>query len=187
MLFPPGSSLGRYTELGNSISFWDGNIMKTPLNDRFNFSIQRQTMANLFTEATFFMHFGHNVQDGSMWGGSNEFNLNQVDPEPVLPVQGLVRPVGRQSVLQSTCQHHAGLAAHPVHVAVSQLLRPYPQYGDLTILGWPGGRDHYYGLALKAERPMAKGLAFMVGYNYNQEYHSHYYNDLATYENKYTM
>jgi len=72
-------------------------------------------------------------------------------------------------------------------VAVSQLLKQYPQYGDLNVLGWPGGIDHYYGLALKAERPMAKGLAFMAGYNYNQEYHTQYFNQLDTYNNKYTM
>ena len=58
VLLPSGNGLGRYTQLGNDISFWDGNVMKTPMNDRMNFSIQRQAMSQLFTEATFFMHFG---------------------------------------------------------------------------------------------------------------------------------
>ena len=38
---------------------------------------------------------------------------------------------------------------------------------------------------MKAERPMAKGLAFMVGYNYNQEYHSQYFNQVDVYNNRY--
>jgi hypothetical protein len=187
VVLPAGNSLGRYTDLGNSISFWNGSLMKTPLNDRFNFSIQRQTMEHLFTEATFFMHFGHDVQDPSMWGGSNEFNLNQVDPNLYYKYKGLLD--------QSVANPFYGLPASVMPgslrtqptVAVGQLLRPYPQYGDLNVLGWPGGRDHYYGLALKAERPMAKGLAFILGYNYNQEYHTQYFNQPDTYTNTYTM
>ena len=34
---------------------------------------------------------------------------------------------------------------------------------------------------------MAKGLAVMVGYNYNQEYHTQYYDAVAAYNNSYTM
>src|ERR1039458_10471966 len=58
------------------------------------------------------------------------------------------------------------------NVTVGQLLVPYPQYGALTQLGWPGQSDHYYALQLKAERPMANGIAFLVAYNYNQERHT---------------
>ena len=72
-------------------------------------------------------------------------------------------------------------------VAVSQLLRPYPQYGDLNLYGWPGARDHYYALQMKAERPMARGLTFVVAYNYNQEYHTDWYNSVDYYNNKLTM
>jgi hypothetical protein len=43
-------------------------------------------------------------------------------------------------------------------VPVSQLLRAYPQYGDLNLNAWPGSSDHYYALQLKAERKMANNL-----------------------------
>jgi hypothetical protein len=187
VVLPTGSSLGAYTDLGNSISFWEGNIMKTPLNDRFNFSVQHQAMDHLFTEATFFMHFGHNVQDGSMWGGSNGFNVNQVDPNLYYQFKGLLDQSVTNPFYGLPATVMPGTLGTQPTVAVSQLLRPYPQYGDLTVLGWPGGTDHYYGLALKAERPMAKGLTFMAGYNYNQEFHSQYFNQEAAYTNTYTM
>ena len=184
---PSGNALGRYTQLGNSINFWDGSLMKTPINDRFNFNVQRQAFQHLFAEATFFMHFGHNVQDGSMWGGSNQFNLNQVDPNLTYKFKGQMD--------QSVANPFYGLPATIMpgslrtqeEVSVSQLLRPYPQYGDLNVLGWPGGSDHYYGLALKVERPMHNGLAVMFGYNYNREYHTEYFNDVDKYNNTYTM
>jgi hypothetical protein len=72
-------------------------------------------------------------------------------------------------------------------VAVSQLLKPYPQYGDLNVYGWPGTSDHYYALQMKAERPMANGMTFLVAYNYNQEFHGNWFNDVAYYNNKITM
>ena len=184
---PTGNTLGGATERGNSINFWDGNRMKTALNDRMNFSIQRQAMANLFTEATFFIHLGHNVQDGSMWGGSNSFNLNQVDPNLLYQFKGQLDQSVANPFYNLPANVMPGSLRTQPTVAVSQLLRPYPQYGDLNVLGWPGGTDHYYGLALKAQRPMGKGLAFMVGYNYNQEYHSQYFNQIDQYNNNYTM
>ena len=47
-----------------------------------------------------------------------------------------------------------------------------------------GGRaaaDHYYALQMKAERPMANGVTFLVAYNYNQERHTDYFNDIDRY------
>jgi hypothetical protein len=54
-------------------------------------------------------------------------------------------------------------------VPLSQLLRPFPQDGDLYLLSFPGNRDHHYALQLKAERPMSNGLYFLLAYNYSRE------------------
>jgi hypothetical protein len=187
VVLPAGNSLGRYTQLGNSVSFWRGNSLKTPLNDRFNFTIQRQATPQLFTEATFFMMFEHNAQDPSMWGGHYDYNLNQMDPNLAYQYKGLVDQTVANPFygLPSTIMP-GSLAAQPT-VAVSQLLRPYPQYGDLNLYGWPGAKDHYYALQMKAERPMAHGLTFIVAYNYNQEFHTDWYNAVDYYNNKLTM
>jgi len=187
VVLPSGNTGGGNTDVGNSISFWNGNAMKTPLNDRLNFSVQHQTMEHLFAEATFFIHYGHNVQDGSMWGGSNGYNLNAVNPALSYQFKGLLDQTVTNPFYGLPSSVMPGSLATQPTVAVSQLLRQYPQYGDLTQLGWPGGRDHYYGLALKVERPMAKGLGFMFGYNYNQENHTQYLNPLDQYTNTYTM
>jgi hypothetical protein len=185
---PLGTSLGRYTDLGNSISFWDGNIMKTPMNDRFNFTIQRQAPQRIFTEATFFMMFGHNVQDPSMWGGHYDYNLNQMDPNLAYQYKGRVDEAVPNPFynLLPPDKMPGSLGTQPT-VPVSQLLRPYPQYGDLNVYGWPGTSDHYYALQMKAERPMADGLNMLVAYNYNQETHGDWFNEQDRYTNKITM
>jgi hypothetical protein len=187
VVLPAGNSLGRYQDLGNSISFWNGNTLKTPINDRFNFTIQRQATPKLFTEATFFMMLEHNAQDPSMWGGHYDYNLNQMDPNLAYQYKGLVDQTVANPFYGLPSHIMPGTLATQPTVAVSQLLTPYPQYGALNLYGWPGARDHYYALQLKAERPMARGLTFLVAYNYNQEYHTGWFNALDYYSNKLTM
>jgi hypothetical protein len=80
-----------------------------------------------------------------------------------------------------------GTLATEQTVPVSQLLRPYPQYGDLNLNAWPGSSDHYYALQLKAERRMGNGIGFLLAYNYNREYHDQYFNAIDQYDNKFTM
>ncbi len=185
---PSGNSLGRYTDLGNSVTYWDGNIMKTPLNDRFNITVQRQAASKLFVDATFFMMFNHNAQDPSMWGGSNTYNVNQVDPNLGYQYKGqLDQSVSNPFYNLLPADKMPGSLRTQETVSVSQLLRPYPQYGDLNVHGWPGQADHYYALQMKVERPMAQGLALLAAYNYSRESHTQYFNEVDYYNDNTTM
>jgi hypothetical protein len=187
VLLPAGSSLGRYTDLGNSVNFWVGNKLKTPLNDRFNFTIQRQAPQRIFTEATFFMMFEHNAQDASMWGGSYNYNVNQMDPNLAYTFKGLVDQTVANPFYGLPANIMPGNLRTQPTVAVSQLLRPYPQYATLNQMAWPGYSDHYYALQMQAQRPFSNGLTFLVAYNYNQEYHSQYFDDVARFNNQLSM
>jgi hypothetical protein len=72
-------------------------------------------------------------------------------------------------------------------VSASQLLRPYPQYFDLNQYAWPGTSDHYYSLALQADRPFSNGLTFTVAYNYSRQSEDAFFNSLDNYNNKMTL
>ena len=188
VILPVGSSLGRYQDLGNSVSFWNGKILKTPMNDRMNVTIQRQAPYRIFTEATFFTMFEHNAQDPSMWGGAYTYNLNLMDPNLAYKYQGRTdQAVANPFYNLLPADKMPGVLRTQPTVSVSQLLRPYPQYGDLNVYGWPGTSDHYYALQMKAERPMANGMTFLVAYNYNQEQHGNWFNDVDYYNNKISM
>jgi hypothetical protein len=187
VLLPVGNTLGRYQDIGNGISFWDGNRLKTPMNDRLNFTIQRQVPFRIFTEATFFIMFEHNAQDPSMWGGHYDYNLNQVDPSLIYQYKGLTDKQVPNPFYGLPAAVMPGTLRTQPEVSVSQLLRPYPQYGDLNLYGWPGTSDHYYALQMKAERSMSNGLTFIVAYNYNQESHGNWFNPQDYYNNKITM
>ena len=62
IMLAAGNSLGRYTDLGNPWGgFYDGNILKVPMNDRVNLNIQRQLPDQFRLDATWYMMFEHNA------------------------------------------------------------------------------------------------------------------------------
>ena len=72
-------------------------------------------------------------------------------------------------------------------VSLSQLLRPFPQYGDMNVYGWQGQSVHYYSTALSVTRPMAHGIAFLGTYNYSIQNIDGFYDDIATYNRNWQM
>ena len=88
-----------------------------------------------------------------MWGGNYSYNLNQMDPNLSYQFKGLVdQAVANPFFNLLPPSKMPGTLRTQETVAVSQLLKPYPQYGDLNLYGWPGDTDHYYALQMKAER-----------------------------------
>jgi hypothetical protein len=196
-----GKAMGTYQDLGNTwggyswSGYFNNAFYKIPMNDRFNFNLQRQLPSQLRFDATLFMMFEHNAQDGSMWGGFYGRNMNQMNPMYSYKYQGLLSASVPNPFYQyanpafPAASNHMmpGVLGSEVQVPLSQMLRPFPQYGDLNTLSWPGQRDHYYGLALSVTRPMSHGWTFLGTYNYSVQNHTQYYNDIATYNNQLTM
>ena len=122
-----------------------------------------------------------------MWGGHYDWNVNQTDPTLYYTYKGLMDQTVANPFYGLPSNIMPGTLATQPNVTVGSLLKPYPQYGDLNVYGYPGARDHYYALQMKAERPMAAGLNFVVAYNYNQERHTDWYNAVDYYNDKLTM
>ena len=185
---PMGNSLGRYTDLGNGIgSLWP-QTLKSPMNDRLGITLQRQGPQHFLLEGTFFTMFMHNVQANSMWGGVNGMNVNQVDPSLIYSLKGQIDQTITNpfyNLLPSTIMPGT-LASEPT-VTIRQLMRPYPQYGDINMSLWPGGQDHFYSSQFKVERPMSAGLNLIIAYSYNRETLGQYFNDIDYYNHKYSM
>ncbi|MCW5978656.1 MAG: TonB-dependent receptor [Bryobacteraceae bacterium] len=187
LILPPEKSLGAYTVLGTSAS-WFNQELKPPTADRINFSLQRQLPASFMLDSTFFMHFGHNVHDGSMWGGNYGQPLNMMDPNLAYTHKGAVDaavPNPFYNLLPETKM--PGELRVQETVSVSQLLRPYPQFTNLNMQFRPGISNRYYALQLQAIRSMVGGWNLILGYNYNREIHSEFFNDPDLYAQRITM
>jgi hypothetical protein len=212
-----GNALGPYQDLGNSWSFYDMRQYKVPINDRFNFNIQRELPGNFRLDVTEFLMFEHNAQDGSMWGGYGSGigslagaapfyqNVNMMNPMYNYTYKGLLTenvpnpfygqfPTSLAAAgVSSVTPSYTGLPIMPgslgtsSQVSLSQLLRPYPQYGDLNLWATPGNRDHYSGLAVSVTRPFAHGWTFLGTYNYSIQNHTAFYDDIDQYNRHLTM
>ena len=188
LLLPLGNSLGRYTNLGNSAA-WINQGLNTPVNDRFNVSLQRALPGGLRLDATYFANLGHNVQPPSNGGGSFAArNVNMADPKLGYTYKSaLDQKVANPFYHYMTPQTFPGQLWNQAQVPVSSLLEPYPQYGSLTEDFLSGFSEHYQALQLKAERAFSRGYSLMVAYNYNREASDVYFNDPAQYANLLTM
>lgn len=182
-----GKSRGTYTNLGNP-AWWFYQDLKRSINDRVNMSYQRTLPANFLLDTTFFMNFGHNALGTSMWGGSEQINRNMVDPNLVYQYKGAVDAAVANPFynLLSADKMPGNLRTRPT-VAVRDLLRPYPQYGDLNERLNEGWYTRYYALQVKLDRPFVYGLSGTIGYNYNREARSVWYDDRAQYANSFTL
>jgi hypothetical protein len=67
------------------------------------------------------------------------------------------------------------------NVAVSQLLRPYPQYTALTQALINGRGDHYQAFQLSVQRSFSNGFNVVLGYNFNHETSQEFYDNVDTF------
>ncbi len=175
---PTDNSLGRYTALGDTATFFDQNF-SPGVNDRINVSIQRQLPAQLLLDATFFTNLSHNLpysQDINLADPRTAFAVgNQVNTSVANPFYNLLPASQMPGQLRTQSS-----------VAVSQLLRPYPQYSDIWEALIGGRGDRYKSLQLSVRRPFANGLNLSVGYNYNRESDQEYYDATAEYLHQFT-
>jgi hypothetical protein len=187
VLPPVGKGRGRYTNNGNP-AWWFYQDLKRSINDRINFSYQRQLPWQLLSDFTYFMNFGHNALGTSMWGGSEQVNLNLVDPNLIYTHKGAVDAAVPNPFYQilPTDQMPGNLRNRET-VAVRDLLRPYPHYGDLNERLNEGWSTRYYALQIKVDRPFANGLSMTMGYNYNREARDVWFNDIDQYAERFTM
>ena len=183
LLLPIGDSLGGYTNIGNSASWFVQNGAKPPINDRISADYQFMLPSNIRMDATYFVNFEHNYQPPSSFAGAFQSrNLNMVNPQLSYTYKGaLAQQVANPFYLYGTPQNFPGSLRNQPEVSVASLLEPYPQYGSLTQLMEPGFSEHYQSFQIKAERPFSRGVTFMMAYAYIHESYQQYFNDPAAY------
>jgi len=176
-----GKALGTYTNLGStSTPAWYSQNFNTVVNDRINFTLQRELPGKIVMDATYFLNLGRNIPVTR--------DVNQIDPR--IGYQNgaaITRSVANPFFGVLPEQKMPGQLRTTRNVAVSQLLRPYPQYGSLQerLVGLAGNR--YQALQLQVQRPFRNGFNLVLGYNYNRERNEQYYDELDNFTNTLTF
>ncbi len=164
-----GKRLGRYNNMGDATT-WYRQAFNPSVNDRINFSLQRQLPLKVLADVTFFINSGRNQP--------YTYNVNQIDPRIGFRVGNAVtQAVANPFFNLLPADKMPGRIRTQPQLQVSELLRPYPQYGDLneTLIGGRGNR--YKALQMQFQRPFANGFNFVIGYNYNWESNEEFYDN----------
>ena len=174
LTLPYGKSYGRYSSLGDSITI-DEYERRPPISDRINLSVQRQIWARTIVDVTYLMNFTSR--------DLLNVNLNMADPRLAFQYRAnLGVQVANPFFNYGTEETFPGALRRQPTVATSQLLRPYPQYGDIVVTSADLGEYRYQSLQLRAQRSFYNGVSFLATYAYNREQSQVFYDDQDQYD-----
>ena len=183
---PVGQSLGRYTNLGNSIGA-AGNAtngidpfdVKPAINDRFSFSYQREIWGRIVLDFEYFLNREINVPYA--------VDLNMADPSfsYEIPKSIFNLSVPNPFLNYLTPDKFPGTLRTQSTITQGALLRPYPQYGVINQTNTPGKKEHLHSFEIQAQRAYGKGLSVLVAFAYQREQTQEFFDDLATFARRF--
>jgi hypothetical protein len=170
---PYGQAYGRYTGLGGAVSL-DQYELRPQVNDRINFSYQREMWWKTVLEANYFLNLGTRVP--------YDINRNMMDPAfRYEQKQALNATVNNPFFGYLTPDKFPGALRNNRTVTLASLLVPYPQYGTITQTNTDGKKLNTQTLELRGQRPFHNGFSVLVAYAYNHERIQQWFDDIANY------
>ncbi len=172
-----GQSYGENYALGSGQEYYYQDRLKDT-TDRFNVGLERQLPWGIVGKATTFINFSHNL-------GWTQ-NPNQVDPALYYQYgSALNQVVNNPFYMYGTPETFPGPLRYQQTVPLTQLLRPYPQYGDMQQDYTKGVSMRYQSIQFDFRRPFRNGLSLFFAYNYHRQQDQYFYDDLDRYQQKF--
>ena len=166
----PSKAIGNQP-LPNGIGLLDPNAGRPARQMQWSVGLQREVFRDLVIEASYVGNVG------AWWNSTTLENLNAITPQ-ALAARGLnIASPDDQKLLLSTVGSSTA-AARGFNVApypgfspgntVAQSLRPFPQFGNIPIIGAPLGRTWYDAIQIKATKRFSHGVVFNASYSYQK-------------------
>jgi hypothetical protein len=173
-----GKKYGTYTNLGDNVR-WDEYEQRPAISDRFSFSLQREVWARTIVDASYLMNFIS--RDGYTK------NFNMMDPRLRFKYgAALDATVANPFLNYGTVDTFPGALRTRATVSRADLLRPYPQYLNMT-QEWTNGRAaRYHTMELRAQRPFHSGMSVLAGYAYVRGSRQEFYDNVDEYDSVWT-
>jgi hypothetical protein len=158
LLAPLGARGGLATNLGQSIQVFDPKL-KAAYSQRWSFGLQRSLPGQFVLDVSYVANRSTNI------GATRQINAT---PERYLSTQ-LVRD--QKTIDYVTAQSpnpFSGL--NPVYssqISRANLLRPYPQFGDIS-MSQPVGYSWYHAMQMRGEKRFSQGYTLQIGYTYSK-------------------
>jgi len=161
LVSPVGNSLGLLSGVGTSISFVDPS-RTAPRVQQYSADMQRELGSDLAVTVSYIGARGDNLP----LGGTQDIpiNINQLDPKYMA--------LGSAVLNQAVANPFFGVAgAGPFSTQATlsraQLLRPFPEFGNILMLQATEGINRYNAGVIELNKRMSHGWAARVSYTYS--------------------
>jgi hypothetical protein len=179
LIMPTGNSLGTYTNLGNLGMGVNPLELVPQVNDRLNFSFQRELPEHFTFDGTFYLSLGRDKP--------STINANLMDPNLSYTYKSALNAaIANPFYGYLTPDKFAGSLRYQPTIALSQLLRPYPQYGNIYVNNVGDRSEFYRALQFRVQRSFTNGASFLFTYYYTKDTVDQFFNDLDQYANHFT-
>ncbi|MEP6900867.1 MAG: carboxypeptidase regulatory-like domain-containing protein [Actinomycetota bacterium] len=167
ILEPVGNAQGKQTGIGTGISFFNQNP-KSSKQARFQIGIQRQLPWGFVAEAVYVGNYGYNIEIAR--------NIN------ALPIQYLNTDNARTAAMNANNTTLTTLVSNPFFglpevagtgtfaaatIVRSQLLRPFPEFGDITTTN-NDGKSWYHSGQFSLQKRFSKGYTIQASYTWSK-------------------
>ena len=183
---PSGNAQGLLTGTGGEIRFVD-QTKGAPRVQQYSADLQRELPWGMSLQLGYTGLTGSNLS----WGGSGNalININQLDPK--------YQAMGGNFTLEQVPNPFFGVAeagqfATRPTIERGQLLRPYPQFGNIQMLQSTGARSQYHAGIIQIRKRVTGFWGGNFSYTYsrlndNQFGESNYYSSAPGLQNNYTV
>ncbi len=151
----PGASQGLLTQVGRGISFDDPDNRLSRIH-QYNVTVTREITRNLMVEASYV---------GSQTRGiAVSKNINAISATDLAKGAAYLQ----QTVPNPFAGLLPGTSRNGTTIQRQELLRPYPQFGDITENAMSVGKTWYNSLQLIVQKRVSRGLTFISSYTYSK-------------------
>jgi hypothetical protein len=153
---------------------------RPPRINQWNISLQREVLRNLVVEAAYVgnrsSHIGGSTALSGQSGG-NTIMLNALSPQMLLRKGFDITNAADRAILTSQWNSAAAqargirapYAGYPNGLTVAQVLRPYPQFGNIGNMWSMRGHSWYDALQSKVTKRFSKGLTTIASFTWQKE------------------
>lgn len=159
--YPPGSSLGLLSAIGQSLSSAYPDALKTLYNQQWNLSVQRALPGNTMLQVAYVGNKGTHLA----WsGGGGSVSMNMLRPDQIAANGNkLLTLVNNPFVGIIT----AGTLAQP-QIQYGQLLRAFPLWQNVAQDGQAIGNSEYDALQVSFTKRYSNGVSLIAGYTWSK-------------------
>jgi len=166
---PTGASLGLGTFAGNNVVFVNPN-RAIPNAHQWSFGVQHQLPWAVRIDASYVGSRTYDINTGdNQTGGARNINVNTAAQ---ITAAGQNPSLFTAAVPNPFAGLLPGTSLNGATVTRQQLLKPYPQFNDVTFVGESVGKIWYDALQLSVEKRYTQGLVLVLAYTWSKNLES---------------